>query len=574
MANGGKRVVINTRERVNSGDHNRLQDMASQARGAFAARLYDDRYVSARPGFTVSDTTGGDTPMRADVYGGLFVQVDDPTDLFVTAGVVGAVDPDASPGLDDDPYKIIDDPGVSLGGVLTFLANGAGSPRIDLVVADIVDQVLETDTRDVFDPSTGLFTPQLLNKVRAKRLSYSIIRGTAGAGMPAFTNTIVLAVASVPPGAGGWDDVTFWDVRPLVEERVPMPRNLDATAAVYNTIPTYEHRWEMLASETIVGEIWTSYGGYIAGGLLKKSTPTAVMGTGDVDLNMGSGENSTTNLGYQGPAEVPAGTDGGAAPLFALFPSGLPRWARYSENPVASHGANVRKPYGPRGILVAGRNGLTDKAKINSYGYCTGVALPTSTGLTGTSDGVCLAVLYCVTNTGVASLMSCWGRGKRIHFRAGYATVNAVRFAITHTPAAAAVIDTFDYAAEFRDSNASPVAPHAQALQLNWRPAGLQDSAGFPPPDPTVYQNLGFYHLIDGRYTVYPQQSLCGDGTVIPTGGNITSEWFPVRQVPGTSPAQTFEFGISAPPNSPTLSSVWEFDGSDTLTVLLGYEMP
>ena len=566
MANGGKRVVFNTRERIISNDHNRLQGMLAKTHAVLQARLFNDRYATSLPGYASQETIGGDTPMNADVYGGLFVRVDDPTSLFIDAGVVGVVDPDSPIDLDDDPYKIIDDPGLSLGGVLTMLANSSGSARIDLVVADVVSQVLETDSRDVFDPSTGLFTPMLVNKVIAKRLSYSIIRGTPGAGMPAFTNTIVLAVACVPDGSTLWSDVTFWDVRPLVQERsdLGVRDNIDASSA-FNTVAHFDHNWEMIqnagpgSASFMVGEAWTSYLGYQAGGLLKKSTPTAAMGTGDVDLDLNDAENSTNNLVYNNTTDV------GAAPVFALFPNGLPRWARYSELPVAGVGGSLRKPYGPRGILVSGRNTLSDKAKINAYGYCTNVAIPLSTGLVGTADGVCLAVLY-LGNLGGAWVSNATGRGKRISFSI---TFNARSFVLTHAgiPADTST-DSFDYPAEFITSLTSQIPPNAVELSLQFAPATLTTDTGTAPPDPS-YNDLRF-NLSDNQGTVgfkvLHEEHLLGDGTSLVSALSIRTEWFRVRHRPGTTISQTISLAISGTGN-------WKF-GTSNNAYIRGYAVP
>jgi hypothetical protein len=79
MSNGGNRVILNTRERVISNDHNRLQDMIASSRANALARLHNDRYDERVPGYAPQVIIGGQTPMLADVFGGLFVKVDDAT---------------------------------------------------------------------------------------------------------------------------------------------------------------------------------------------------------------------------------------------------------------------------------------------------------------------------------------------------------------------------------------------------------------------------------------------------------------------------------------------------------------
>lgn len=575
MSNGGSRLIFNTRERSISSDYNRLQDMQARARAVWAARLFDDRYTAGLPGVAGADITGGDTPIRADVYGGLFVKVDDPNSLFVDPGVVGVVHPDATPGLDDDPYKLIDDPGLQTAGILTFLANGGGAPRIDLVVASVVEPVLETDSRDILDPGTGLFAPQTVNKVMAKRLSYSIVRGVAGAGMPALTNVIVLAVASVPPSAADWSDVTFWDVRPLVQDRAPgFGRNRDVTARYdfnFDCNTPYSNTGVMR------GEAWSEYAGYAAGGVLRKSTPTAVMGTGDVDLDLRDPENATND------ADIVAG-DVGAVPVFALFPSGLPRWCRYSEG--AAPGLSIRAPYGPRGILVAGRRTEADKAKVNLRGFCTGVALPASTGLTGTADGVCLAVMHVNLNvTSDPQITPAWGRRNRVMFaHAGTTAPNPPRVRFTQAAVAGTPEVEWQYDTLLRDAETAPVPPNTTALQVTFAAPALQTNPGFPPPDPG-YARLALLLVacndVGGattalRASVYAPQSQLGDGSTIPEAIGFTSEWFPVPHDPDVALASSFLTAISQLGSvelSFPGSSYWTFTGGTAVLLLMGYEV-
>jgi hypothetical protein len=571
MANGGKRVVFNTRERVISNDHNRLQDMIGQARAAQLARASTDVYFSSRPGHTSPVITGGQVPMVADVFGGLFVKVDDPTSLFVDAGVLGVVDPDATPGLDDDPYKLVNDPGLQTGGVLTFLANASGSRRIDVVLADVVDLVLETDNRDIFDPATGLFTPQTVNKVVSKRLSYTIIRGTPGLGMPALTNTLPLVVASVPDGALTWADATFWDVRPLWQDR--STQNSQGVTRHDNRTP-YDFNFSVVASEA-TGEAWSAFGGYLAGGKLMKSTPTGAMGTGDVKFDFADPENATNNLGILGP--ISGGSDPGAIPLFALFPNGLPRWSRYSEG--AAPSLSIRAPYGPRGILVAGRNTLSDKTKVDTRGLAANVSLPASTGLTGTANGVMLFMGHVIQNAGGgASMVPCAGCGREVLYPAGYTFSPGQQRLLTFQLAVAQTqFMTWDLAI-LRDSNDFVLPKNMVGIAFQWTPPSVETFVAAPPPSAT-YDNLGFFsrHETLLHLDLYPQQSVIGDGTVVPERLVTHTSWMPLVFDPDAPAANLLRTGIASltasSGSSAPLGGQWQFSAVTSNLELLGYRL-
>lgn len=566
MANGGKRVVLNTRERVISNDHNRLQDMIAQSRATALARLYNDEYNADAPGYGERTIVGGQTPMHADVFGGLFVRVDDTTSLFIDPGVVGVVDPEQTPGLDDDPYKVIDDPGLETAGVLTWQANGGGSPRIDLVCADVVDQVLETDNRDIFDTATGLFTPQQVNKVVAKRLVYEIVRGNQGAGIPPIPNRIVLAVASVPPGSSNWQDVTFWDVRPLVADRIRPTKTINETQRRYYE---YDFRTD---SHVHHGYAYSEYRGYLVGGRLMAAVP----GPGDVEFNANSSDNSTIGDTYQGP--LSGTSDVGANPVFLLFPAGLPRWARYSEG--NAPGLGIRAPYGTRGILVAGRAraGTADYAKADEDGLATGVELPASTGLGGTADGVLLHMLHIESSGGGGvSAVNTIGIGRHITFSEEVVQGGGTRRVVHTVPSgditAGDTFITHDVEVDWWNNGEIGVPRCAKSVRFRWAPPDLRVSPGTPAPN-GLYQQIGLFAFQEGRFWggAWGWMGL-GDGSIVPNpGAEGPSITIPFDR--SVTPVQ-IRVGVNQAAGSADVwSSPWQFDGNGTSRILVqGYEM-
>jgi hypothetical protein len=165
---GHKKLINNTREKLVSTDFNRMQSFIAARRSNWLRYWIDV--------FKRQDELGGDiietptdsvgTPVLADIYGGLTVIPQEGTlNLHVVAGVVGMLDPDASPDDDDSPYKLIYDPGIDTDGALQMTANSSGSIRIDVIECERVDTVIESDNRDVYDPPTGAFSALPVDKV-------------------------------------------------------------------------------------------------------------------------------------------------------------------------------------------------------------------------------------------------------------------------------------------------------------------------------------------------------------------------------------------------------------------------
>jgi hypothetical protein len=224
---------------------------------------------------------------------------------------------------------------VQTAGALTLTPGSGGAIRIDVIECQRIEQVLEADNRDIFDPSTGLFSPALVNKVTAGRLAYRIRTGTPGLGFPGVeAGWLPLAVCSVPAGATTWDTVTLWDVRPMAHERVQQP---------FGAYPSlnYVHRHNVWSDiTTVFGEVRVygvcdvSFGAYRAGGqLIHPGTTNGYLNVADTTL-WAPGFSSSLAPWY----------------LYLVYPFGLPRWVQYSP---AS--AGIREPRGLRGIPVMSR---------------------------------------------------------------------------------------------------------------------------------------------------------------------------------------------------------------------------
>lgn len=370
MSSGNKNLVFNTRERAISSDFNREQAFAAYERsevlrykGAIRQSSLGGEQTSLELGGFQNTVTALLAPIQnpiiADVFDGLVVNpIPSSLNLAVTPGAVGLVDPDGQAGSsdpdppsdDDSRYKVVVDPGVQILGALTVAA-GAGGTRIDLVEVQRQTVVLETDSRDVFDPSTGVFVPVTVDKVSVGRLTYRVRQGTPGAGIPALVQGwLPLCVISVPSSATSVDTMTFWDVRPTVADRVTPGHEL-------------RHKGSTLGRESalfaddldavhtyMTGVVTGSIGIYQCGGYIEKLDARAA-------ANHASG---------YGPAA------GQPWFLYAVFPAGLPRWVRYADFPSA------RLPNGPRGVMVVSEQGPS--GDFNDP-FATLINPPTASGL-------------------------------------------------------------------------------------------------------------------------------------------------------------------------------------------------
>ena len=187
-----------------------------------------------------------------------------------------------------------------------------------------------------------------------------------------------------------------------------------------------------------------------AGGTLFKGTPTAVMGTGDLAYV------DVLNTENQDPGWAPVAN----LPwyLWALFPFGLPRWARYTET---NFGGLGRVPGSMRGITVAsmvGPGGFGGQPALP-------IGLPTSTGLGGsTAIAWMVAAGHCDVGTG--NPHGFIADGNRFMLTDG----------VTWGPAAS-VIGQDDYV--FVDNFAHPANARSLFVEFRSQFQGVANTAGY-----------------------------------------------------------------------------------------------
>lgn len=356
---GGKRVVISTRERATSTDVNRLQKFLGAQTSEVFRSVFDQR-TNVESEANSLDHLGESVtaPLRTTVFSGLaFLPEVGGITSTITAGVLGVVAPESPLNADDSAYKVCRDPGTTL---ITMAAGHATLTRIDVIECAYDEMTLETNTRDQFNPATGLFASTTFDKVRGGRLTYRLRQGTAGGGIPAMqSGWLPLAILSVPATATDWDAVTIWDVRPLASDRAEAP---------YERVRAYAEQDRSFifsvnsAGPTLIvkGLSETRFNGYNSGGQIFSQL-------------------DVTNVANQeGAGATLAAQDIWYA--WSCFPAGLPRWVRYTP---ASSGSRV--PSGLRGILV-----VSDKGPGDMRGRpVSPITMPDPYGLaTSTSDAV------------------------------------------------------------------------------------------------------------------------------------------------------------------------------------------
>lgn len=381
MSSGAKQVVVNQQERAVSADINRLQALGD-AELAEAHRYLLDVYQGTddvQAGGLCVESTTSSSPMQGEVLGGLCVlpQIGS-LNLLVSAGVLLCIDPDLVVSPDDSPYKYVQDPGVTVLGALPMNTNPTTNPVVAVIESSRQTTALETDSRDIFDPVTALYTATTVTKVAGSTLVYRVRYGSSGGGFPGTaTGWLPLCVASLPPGATTCDQMTFWDVRPLVGDRA-FPANL---GLAYPRRLRGEVNGTAPATTTGIFEL-VGTDGRRAGGQLLRGTP----GTEGTSWN----PNDTAN---QDPALVASPPANGALVTACLaFPFSLPRWATYT-----TVAAGQRLPRSPRGIPVVtaapfGGLGLPEAGNP--------VGIPTSCGFgSGVTTTKALAMYQSTWNT-------------------------------------------------------------------------------------------------------------------------------------------------------------------------------
>ncbi len=372
MASGMKKMVINTQERAISPDINRLQDFKAKDIAELWRYLADvTENFDLTPG-VITEFSALGTPMRAEVINGLMVEPSvGSLTLDIKPGLLFAIAPDA--GLDDSNYKFVSSVGLPVAGGISMTANPGVSTRIDVIECSIADTITETDNRDIFNPSTGLFVAASKTKARAGTLVFRVRAGTPGAGFPgSVSGWLPLMVARVPAATVSNDTMTFWDVRPLVSDRV---RGLSAGEHEVPVWGDMNFRVQSGGSgatpSNLEGYCRVGYRGRWLGGTLRRGTKgpsdTGSVDLRNVDVQEGAGITSVVGAPYY---------------IYLLIPFGLPRWSRYTE-----FGVGFRRPRSPNGIMVVSVVPPDARSRPS-----TAITLPTGLGFSSTTtDGVCIS---------------------------------------------------------------------------------------------------------------------------------------------------------------------------------------
>lgn len=374
MGSGNKRVVFNNLERAVSSDLNRAQSMLAADGHEFNRHLVNREIVGDFynfPGLQAPYTAvppSSDFLIPHDCVSGLMVRPDNATGLLVDPGVAGFfVSAFLNGTADDSDYIQVSDPGVVALGTLPFTPNGGPGVRWDIVECQPTEALLESASRDIYNPANGQFTNGSVQKVRGGALTYRIRSGTQGGGIPNPDSAwLPLAAVHVRADATGFSNCDVYDIRPLVGERCPWspahPKALptDAVSSVGYRLVLEEAELStrniLTSSRALEGYFRGHFGGYWSGGNIRRNTPSVDLAT------FGGTANGQPNTPWFDPGDTAnrsssysiAGDD--LFTIGAFFPRGYPRWVRYSQTALAAGVANhLRKsgrlPQGPRGLL-------------------------------------------------------------------------------------------------------------------------------------------------------------------------------------------------------------------------------
>lgn len=368
MSSASKTLVINTRERAISNDIMRLQQFLSADLAEFM------RYSLLANGTDSSGVVSVPSTSSVNNYvitnGFLVRPVIHGTALSVDPGVAFVVSPDALPSTDDSPVKMIVFDGTNplpFG----FVANASGSDRIDVLEFMIAEASLESTSRDIYNPTSGLFNPATVTKVTRHVPLFRLRQGTPGSGFPGVDNDYhPIAVFRVPHSATNWDGCTIWDVRRLASEVVNHSTVVDHVSTkkrYHDGIVTTDGAVVSGATSSnpaVVGTFTSELNGRKIGGTITNSNPLLPTG-------------AQSEPGFV--ASIPSDTNAYPWYLYGAFPYGLPRWCQYDNSTML--------PGGFKGIAIATRTPphlLGDPS--------SGLTLPTATGLVGSTTNATILI--------------------------------------------------------------------------------------------------------------------------------------------------------------------------------------
>lgn len=365
MSSGRKQLRQNTRERVISTDFNRAQAFGYGYSNEFLREQVlvptDVDYYAGVTFPVVGPPIGGLNPAsfavdqitpQAPEYGtilnGLMVVVPvGATSILVSPGTALVIDPEGLPGSSDPtplnpddgpgPNRTVYSAGISAIGVLNWTPYAGAGNRIDVVECQRTNVVTETDNRDIFNPATGLFTPQAVTKVTAGDLTFRIRLGVAANTVPAAaTGWLPLAVISTPTGVANLDSCYIWDVRDLASDMATPNVRRTALLGKPEVQNLYADDATAPAELRLSGESTATWGHYRFGG--KLYDPRTALNYRDLESVTFAKE-----PGYVAPVSS-------LYYVYALFPDPYRRWVGYTSTAITGYAGRI--PGGFRGILT------------------------------------------------------------------------------------------------------------------------------------------------------------------------------------------------------------------------------
>lgn len=380
MSSGQKNVNINTLERAVTTDINDMQTfIASDRNQTFRREFQHPSFgqMTIESGGSSVDTDlsvlpSGDNGTVHNCIGGLMVRPDNSGYLLVDAGSAAFYVP-AFTGATafDSPYIVVDSIGVTLATDLLFTPNAGAGPRCDWIECRPVLATTQ-QSRDIFDATTQTFTSNLVDKITVAELEFRVRTGVADEGFAALDQEwMPLACVVVQVGATGFNNCDVYDVRPLIEGRT----NAYATDYVAVDDPGSPHEgFHLLECSVAPGNSkdhasgWAlgEFRGNSVGGQVWKNTPSQLGNFGSEDDSDFECNDTDNQIVFA--SQAPVDTTGHLNVIVALYPRGLRRWVRYSQNSispvpgqVAQNPISGRLPRGFNGILSFGRQSTSSQ---------------------------------------------------------------------------------------------------------------------------------------------------------------------------------------------------------------------
>lgn len=402
MSSGRKQLRENTRERVVSTDFNRAQAFGYGYSNEFLREQVlvptDADYYAGVTFPVVGPPIGGVAPAsfaidqvtpQAPEYGtvlnGLMVVVPvGATSILVSPGSILVIDPEGQAGSSDPtplnpddgpgPNRTVYSAGINAIGVLPWTPYAGAGNRIDVVECQRTNVVTEVDNRDIFNPATGLFTPQAVTKVTSGELTFRIRLGVAANTVPAAAQGwFPLAVISTPTGVVNLDSCYIWDVRDLASDMATPNVRRTTLLGKPEVQNLYADDATAPAELRLSGESTATWGHYRFGG--KLYDPRTNLNYRDLESGTFAKE-----PGYVAPPS-------GLYYVYALFPDPYRRWVGYTSTAIAGYAGRI--PGGFRGILTVSN---IAPATIYNTPFLP-IAPPTGWGITSlTTTGQLIAV--------------------------------------------------------------------------------------------------------------------------------------------------------------------------------------